>query len=363
MSLIDPLLLTAEEDTRLAIADILARFPELDAQRSGTLVNTIAGVIALTKRDAQRHALRQVAKTFFQTARAQDLDTLANDHLQLQRAPATTAIGHILLVRPNATQDTTVSAGTTFLDPQGHLYTVTTDTPVTSHSARIPVHAAQPGPTGNRPANTVFTLQDNLTLPLDGSASYNPEPIAGGNPSETDDQFRERIARWWRALRRATPQAIEYAALSVPTIRRAVVDETHARPERGGWVDLYVTDANDLFNSILLDDVRDAVDRDARAAGVLVNVHGAHVVHVTIRLKLTQKAGGPASAPARAANAVRNHVNTLPIGAPLHRAQIAAVATAADSSLLNAHVLQPIADLVPTNQQVLRTTADLVTIE
>jgi len=363
MPLIDPLFNTAQQDTDLAIADIVARFPELDASRSGTLVNAIAGVVAIAKRDAQRFALREVAKTFFQTAEGTDLDDLADDHLQLSRLAASTAIGQVLVIRTAPAPDATIPAGTILIDSTGAEFTVTADTPITTTAALAPVLAPAAGTSGNRTAFTVFSPKTALGADFPGVSLYNPEPIAGGNAAETDPEFRARIAQWWRALRRATTGAIEFVALSVDTIRRAVVDETHIRPENGGWVDLYVTDANDQYNTLLLDAVRAAVDRDARAAGVVVNVHGAEVVTVPIRVALTQRAGGPAAAASRAATAILDFVNRLPIGAQLNRSRIAAVAVSADSSLLNAQVLAPAADLVTTSRQVIRTSASQITIQ
>ncbi|HLP67135.1 MAG TPA: baseplate J/gp47 family protein [Rhizobium sp.] len=357
------LLRTAQEDVDLAIDDMLARNPSLDARRTGTLVNTVAGVGALLKRDAQRFSLREFAKTFFQTAQGADLDLLAEDHLSLVRHPATAAVGEIVLYRSSIDTPGSVEAGTLLIDATGAEYSVLETTSVTDFTTRIPVQASTLGKASNRVRNTRFAFRNSdLAIPFLGLVLFNQEPLAGGNERETDEAFRRRIGDWWRSLRRGTIGAIRFVARSVPTIREATVDEQNIRPHMGGYVDLFVTDGSDAFNSVLGRQVRTAVDRDARAAGVVVNVRGAEVVPAVVRVRFLQRAGTSPGAVSRALAAISTYVNSLRIGDPLRRSRIAAVALAADSALLDVQVEAPAADLIPTASQVFRLSAENLTV-
>lgn len=359
------LIRTLAEDQQLVLNDIQARSSDLDATRAGTMTNTVAGVGAMLSRDAKRAALREVAKTFVATAAGADLDTLALDHFSLTRHSATAAVGQLRFLRPTSAI-ATVPAGTILIDPAGAEYSVIVDTAISGTAGIVSVAAVATGAATNRPAGTRFGVKDSAGAWLSsfpGLVIVALEQLAGGNDVETDADFRVRIAAWWKSLRRGTAYALRFAALSVPGVRRATVSEEHMRPDRGGWVDLFVTDNSDGFSWVLGNQVRAAIDEDGRAAGVIVNVWGAEVVYVAVRIKLTARPGVQPEAVTRAAAAVVQYFTGLAIGEGLSRARIAAAALASDAGFLDAQVLSPRVDLVATPRQVLRARAQEVTIE
>ncbi|MBI1291824.1 hypothetical protein GC173_11360 [bacterium] len=357
------LMRTASEDVELAIREIEMRAPDLDARREGTLLNGLAGVMALMKRDAQRLALTEIAKTFVAAAQGADLDTLALDHYEMERQAAAKAIGQVRLTRTSAGA-LSIPAGNVLVDVAGVKYLVTDSVATSASEVLINVEAPEAGLAGNRPADRVW-FPDSAATWSDGQTGLrlrNPQPLVGGNEAETDQEFRQRIAARWQAQRRGTAAAIRYAAM-LPEVRRASVSEQRIRPHLGGWVDLYVTDGSDGYNGLLGERVRRAVDSDARAAGIVVNVWGADVVNVPVGLKVVLRAGGSADAVGRARDAVIALLNSLAIGEGLTRSRISAAVFSADSSIADVAVLAPGGDLVASPRQLLRTTVESVTIQ
>ncbi|MCC6546212.1 baseplate J/gp47 family protein [Candidatus Sumerlaeota bacterium] len=357
------LLRTYEEDVDLVIADIESRVPKFDAKRPGTMVNTIGGVVSMAKRDAQRFALREVMKTFFRSAKGDDLDILANDHLDLQRHKASGALGEIVLNRVQVTNFLSVPEGSMFVDLTGAQYLSQRRVDVVGQVARIPVRAVATGIETNRAANQKFLAADPTWMRGEPVDLFNQQPLAGGNPAETDDEFRRRCAAWWRSLRRATASAIRYQALSVSEVRRATLDESNARPHRGGYITLFVTDAQDGWNQLMLDLVKHSVDRDGRAAGIVVNVQPGTVIYQQVRVKLTLRPGASDSLLTRVAESIQATVNALQIGEPLQVSRLVAAAIATnDREIADAQITQPLTDIQPLGYQLLRTRPEDVTV-
>lgn len=357
------LMRTMNEDVLLAVEDIESRAPEFDATRTGTVVNAVAGMITMATRDAQRFAIREVMKTFFTIAQGDDLDILARDHLSLERHAESSSLGEIVVNRVVVTNFLSVPEGALFVDVTGAQYIALRQVDVVGQVARIPVRAILTGTQTNRAENQKFFASDPSWQRGEVLDLFNSQPLAGGNPAETDDEFRRRCAAWWRSLRRATASAIRYQALSVPEIRRATIDESNARPHRGGYVTLFVTDAQDSWNQLMLDLVKRSVDRDGRAAGILVNVLPGTVIYQPVRVRLTLRPGASDSLVARVAESIRTTVNALQIGEPLQVSRLVAAAIATDSRFIaDALITQPLTDIQPLDYQLLRTRPEDVTI-
>jgi uncharacterized phage protein gp47/JayE len=356
------LLRPISEDVEIALREMELRAPDLAARRPGTLANALAGVMVLMKRDAQRAAIREVEKSFVARAEGSDLDRLVADHFQMTRHPASRALGLIRLSRTSV-GTLSIPAGTELLDPTGARYLVTSSTSSAAASFELEIVAQVAGRVGNRAANlrwfplTGASWAEGVT----GLVMTNPEPLSGGNEAETDSDLRQRVAERWQSLRRGIPAAIRYAAL-IPEVRRAVVNEDRIRPHRGGWVDLYVTDGSDQFNTAVGRLVRASVDREARAAGVVVNVWGASIVTIGVTVGLKLRAGTGFDAVGRARDGILSLVNSLTVGEGLSRARIAAAVFGADRRILDVTVLEPAAELVAGRGEMIRTSADRVTI-
>lgn len=359
------LLRPINQDLQLIVADIQSRHPALDATRTGSLINTVAGVAVTVKRDAERLAIREFSKTFFATAQGADLDRLADDHLQLARNPASSSLGFVTVYRSSASGANTIPGETILIDADGREYKVTEATLVTGTSSLLPVQAVAAGQTTNRPGQSRFfpkSTTDAWTANFPGLQLIAVQGMSGGNEAETDDEFRARISEFYVSARRATIPALRYIALTVPQVRRVVVDESRIRPERGGYVIVYVTDGSDQANQLMAREVQRVLDRSGKAAGVVVNVYPAAVVSIPVSVRMTQRAGGDPRAIQRALDAGLKFMSSLPIGADLYRDALAAAMLNADSSILSVNILQPLVNIIAAPGQLLRLPTEGITL-
>lgn len=359
------LLRPISQDMQLILADIQSRHPDLDAARTGSLINTIAGVAVTVKRDAERLAIREFSRAFFASAQGEDLDRLADDHLQLPRQAASTSLGFVTAYRSSAVGANTIPGGTILIDADGREFEVTEATLVTGTAASVPVASSGTGRGANRPANTVLypkVAGAPWTTGFPGLRLIAVEGMTGGNPVETDEEFRARIAEFYISARRATIPALRYIALTVPQVRRVVVDESRIRPERGGWVTVYVTDGSDQANQLMAREVQRVLDRNGKAAGVIVNVYPAAVVQVPVTVRMTQRAGGDPRAIQRALDAGARFMGALPIGADLYREALSASLLGADASILSAEIVTPTVNIIAGAGQLLRLPPEGITL-
>ena len=116
--------------------------------------------------------------------------------------------------------DRTIAAGTAVRTPQGHsgspvvfssLYAATLLDGEVSISG-IRVVAQVPGQNGNVPAGTVT---DFSSAPFTGATVTNPLPFSNGQPTENDDDYRERIRACRRSKSKGTDLAIQVAVKGI----------------------------------------------------------------------------------------------------------------------------------------------------
>jgi uncharacterized phage protein gp47/JayE len=191
----------------------------------------------------------------------------------------------------------------------------------------------------------------------------NPEPAAGGADAELDDSLRGRIRAFPRAIQRGTLAAIEFGALLVPGVTKAIaVEAIDLAGIQTGLILLYVADTSGQANSALVNKVRVAL-RDWRAGGVAVRVLGAIPTFVDVVLAIGYLDGfATASVQNQARAVVVDAVNRLAPNEPLLRSSIvAALKTVPGVVVFDSSVKTPIGDLYPTLGQVFRTTPAQVT--
>lgn len=112
-----------------------------------------------------------------------------------------------------------IPVGTIFQGPNGTLFKSTAAGSIASGastSAPIPVQAQVSGPNGNVAENTITRLVTPINYV---DLVTNPYATAGGADSETDDARALRFQAFIKTLARGTKEALEYAALSVPSQR------------------------------------------------------------------------------------------------------------------------------------------------
>jgi len=221
---------------------------------------------------------------------------------------------------------------------------------------------------------------NTLLSPVPGAvadlAVTNALATAGAADPESDAELRERARRFFTTVQRGTLAAIEQAARGVPGVRYAAAfEDVDAYGQQTGYVSLAVTDqytdtlanlgtvppAYETQSQQLAAQVALAVDQ-ARAAGIYVQTVVAQVVLQPVTLRLRVKAGfDTASVSLQARSVCVQTVNALAPGAELTVAALeAALANVNGLYQSTDTVALPVATVVPTPLQVIRTNLQLV---
>jgi len=242
-----------------------------------------------------RMAAQAFKETFIDGARGDALTALVDDHLGIQRQPATPAQVTLSFARPSqggGEPAGTIPSGTTVatqFDAEGNEIQFLTDTnlvfglgvlgPLT-----VSATAVDPGTDGNVAAATIIRIIDvpsfDSTFTVTNAAS-----AGGGNDEESDEELRRRARDFWSTLRRGTLAALEYGALQVDSVRVASATE-----DGQGLVTVRVTDQDGNSTAEMIADVEEELE-NWRCAGVVVTVLGGDPLEVEFTAELIVRAG------------------------------------------------------------------------
>lgn len=350
----------------------LQRATRIDPQQvdiAGSDVNIFVGSVSQIAYSLVLQLAYAINSLLLDGATDEDLDRYALDRYGITRKGESAAVGHVTFYRSSAAAGGgTVPAGTQLNTLTGTSYITTSDAVfgASSLSATALVRAVQAGADSQVGKNAIRRFQ-NISLVFDQSLQVNnPEATAGGSPSETDEEFRDRIRGFWLSARRGTLSAIEFGAKEVSGVASAQAVEaltTGAQPAR--VVLLYISDASGVSSAALGASVRQEL-QEYRAAGISVITSTSQPQIVSVSLKLTFKAGSSTSLLTDAIRgAVFEYVNSLPVNGTLYRAEILAVLSRfiTDGLVVDANTLiEPAGDIVPSAGKTLRTTIDKVSI-
>ena len=335
----------------------------------GSDVNLIGAGGSAMAEEIIRQLGRCLADLTLDGASGEALDRWAADRYDTEvvRKTASFASVQLSFQRPNADfGPTTYAANSRVQTTGGILFELTTSVafgenqvgPITANA-----QAVEAGLAGNVAANTITNF---VTAPEDNTITVtNPQFAAGGDASESDAAFRERVRQAFTAQQRGTLGAIEFGALTVPGVREATAVETiNGSGAPTGEVFVFVADANGQANQSLTDQVVAALE-EFRSAGILVTVVGATPIFQTIIYQLQFEANVDS---AIAFDQVRQvtvaRVSQLNPNETLFRSLLVEAAASVDGVIVpdNAIVL-PVGDVVPVagSGQVIRTRADLIT--
>lgn len=155
----------------------------------------------------------------------------------------------------------TIPSGTLCRDPTvTTLYATQEDAVLSSLTAVVRVAATTTGVSTNAVAGAVTAY----TPIIDDVTVSNPSAILGGAEEETDDEQRQRFARYIQSLARGTVASLEYAAIATTTISneglimerctKALVTETP------GHVNLYVYSGLGTPSDTLIDAIEQVIE-------------------------------------------------------------------------------------------------------
>jgi len=289
---------------------------------------------------------------FLDTAEGPDLDRwAASEAPGWPRKPLGTATARLTLTRGGGGSGETIAAGTRFsttATPTAPAVTFASTADVTVNAnattATIDVECEAAGPAGNVAAGAINRLLTSL-----GSSwtVTNALDAAGGDPEESDADYRDRLRQRDARYRRGTAQAIRLGALSVPGVSRAEVREPQWHSDvADGHVQVIVGDARGIGTQAMADAV-DAALEDFAAAGVVRSVTPASTLSVldaaagllvgttALRITVTLRRGtyDYAALEAELRQNLRAAFDGLASAAPLHVSQITAAGHALGPSV------------------------------
>lgn len=316
------------------------------------------------------YTAREVSKTFIDGASADDLTYLVNDHLGIQRKPASAAQVLVNFTRAETVLSGTIAAGTqigTEFTPDGAQIVFTVAAPQSvgvgvANVNGVLCECTVTGPEGNVQAGTVTRVISQL---FDTFTVTNPAAAGGGNAAESDEDLRQRAKTFWSTVRRGTLAALEYGAKLVPTCRIARVTEDQTT----GLVSVQVSDADGNSTVQMVSDVQAELE-NWRCAGIVLTVVGGSAAVLDLGITIRARAGFSVAAAADLfIAAVKGRIGKLRVGETLYLDQVigALYAVAPDdvldvgfASIAVDSVAQAISDVVPAAGKILR--AGTVTI-
>lgn len=273
-------------------AELLARRPDL-AVNDGDVTEADLHAGAAMADACIRFAAQSLKETFFDSAKGAALDLLVLDRLGIPRQAATAAQVVLTFVRTSGGAGGTIPAGSTvatLYDPSGKQVRFTTDSAIVVGSTAngpftISATATTTGRDGNVGAGRVEQIVDAL---FDSTFTVtNAATAGGGNPGESDEDYRRRAKAFYSTLRRGTVAALELGAQQVSTVRVATVSEDFD----SGITTVIVGDEDGNSTAQMIEDVEFELE-NWRAASSVVTVTGAHRQEVEVTLQLVAVRSG-----------------------------------------------------------------------
>lgn len=344
-------------------AELQALKPELFVNE-GDVTDVILNAAAAMADKCIQESIKNLRKTFLNSAEGDDLTTLVQDHYGINRTDATAAVGTVTFTRSAGPLSAgSIPTGTvlgTDFNTNGERFEYTTDGPVVwadteTGSKDVNITASATGPESNASIGAVSNIVSNI---FDSNITVtNADRIAGGNNEETDAELRERARNFPATLRRGTLAALEFGAKQVDT----VVNATATEDTLTGDVDLYVSDADGNSNAQMVADVTTEIE-EWRCAGTDVTITGGAVTSQDITVDwssvstVVRSGFDPAAVEAEVESALINAAKKLKIGETLFKSVIlGAIKNVDPDNILEVDVPTPATNVAPaTANEVIR---------
>lgn len=343
----------------------------------GSDINVITAGASFMADEVASASARRYADLFLDSAEGDDLDRLVNDRFSptVVRKTATPAVVNLTFTRdaPGLAPGISLDVGTKFRTVDGVEFELTTAVGFPANAsagnvtqivgpAGVVAQAVQTGLVGNVAAGTIteFVQQPDPSI----ISVTNDAVAAGGTETESDASLRFRAKDFFRTARRGTIGAIEFGALTVGGVSTAtaieLIDPGTGLPS--GLVQVVIADANGQANEALASAVRNAL-LEFRAAGIPVSVLAGVPTFVDIVYNLAFDTGvDTVSAFAQVQQSTVANVNVLRPRQTLQRSLLFEVARGVPGVIVNDDAITtPAGDIVPTGNEVLRTSTGRVT--
>jgi hypothetical protein len=369
-----PDLPTRLDYTAIGRQHVLARAQKLDpgmVDVAGSDINIVVGVGGVLADAVTKQIGFAVNRMTLDGAEGEDLDRYAWDRYQLLRKGASPAVGQVRFYRANATAGAgTVPVGTLVQTLSGTQYR-TTQPGIFGASATdhvlVNVIATQAGKTQQVGANNLQRFQ-NVNALWDASLQVNNDlTMAGGEETELDDDFKNRIRSFWAASQRGTLAAIVFGAKTVAGVVSAVAIEALTPvPTPARVVNLYIADSSGVASVVMAQAVANALN-DYRAGGIAVIIFLSIPTIQPVALALKWNAGvDTVTLSSQVQAAIVEFVNSLPVNGVLALADLYSVLQRFRAQGLNplqGSIVSPATDVVPAVGQTIRTLPSSVTLQ
>lgn len=342
-------------------AELLRIRPDLVALPGDIPDLIIAAAVAMAGVVVAR-TTQGISETFFDGNKGEPLKKLVRDHTGQEPIGQVSATG-VVRFSHAAGPTGIISAGTrvaTDPDENGDFVIGVTDLSLVfgggDAQLEVAATAEKAGRAGNVQPAAFTRILDSL---FDTTfVVTNVERFAGGAEAQTDDEIIAAARSFYQTLRRGTKAAIEFGAKQVPTIRLATAVESAT-----GLGTVYVADSDGETNAELVNDAIIELE-NWRALGAVVQATGGTLFTQAITVALTVKAGVKVAALVEnVRSAIVSAVNRLVHGETLYHDLIQSAARAVDpDGIVTVVVTNPPTAIVPTSNQVIRTSADIVTV-
>ena len=345
---------TVEEMQTRAITEVQTRNPRLTDENEGSFIDAVTGAGAVLADESIRLSLAGQARFFFDTSQDGELDALAADRGFPARKPASGGAGEFTWTEGIPGSAYTIPAGARVqgkLDDGTPVVVESTAAVVLTAGASsvvIPGVAQESGPATNLTIGFINEIVDvEVTDPT--ATVTNLARFVGGSVAETNEAYRARLRLFFSTLRRGTPAALTFGALSVPGVTVVTVDETLVPVD--GIVRVYIGDPDARSNDILAAAVVTELE-NWRAAGVQVLVLGADREEITLALSVTVPIGADTTALGADIRAnILGYTDALRPSEALRVSELCFRAHDADDTIISVVSTSPTADVTPTEVQ------------
>jgi uncharacterized phage protein gp47/JayE len=325
----------------------------------GSALRTILEAVAAITEEVWYQLQFFVYRFFLSTSQGEWIDRRLND-FGMPRIEGSAAYGLITAGRDSPSPlSILISAGTIFQDESGELQYITQKDAILNigdSTVDIEAQAADVGSDYNLPAGTVLKQSG---IAISGLEWGKIKLMGGGADIESDEDYVNRVPDYFDSLSRGTGPAIAYAASTVKGVKSVTLKENY--PSKG-WFTIYIDDGSGVANETLLQSVR-AVLEDYRAFTVHYIVDTAKLRDFTAQVQVICYTDviNADELKLDVRSAIVKYVNALKMAQPLYLSDLIYLARAIDG-VENVRVIAPIEDIMPAEDELLRTTSEKVVI-
>lgn len=336
----------------------------------GTNVNSaLAGAAAMAD-EAIRHTAIRFGELYLDSAEGDALQRVITDRIapDLVRKQPSPSLVSLTVTRVSSAQTTSAfsrAAGAIVRTSSGIEFETLADFGLAANelgTRTLDAQAVSAGSVGNVDAGTVAQF---AVAPSDpGILVTNLGPAVGGSDVESNRDYLARAKMEAASRVRGVAGAIESAALRVPGIKWAILEEVlDSNGDPNGVLRLYIADINGQSNLALLEKARLAI-YPHRTAGMIPSIVNVSPVWQSINYQLAFEVGTNLSAAREQLKTLTVAlVNELAPGETLQRSMLYSIARQVTGAIvIDTVVSVPSADVVPGIGRKIRTTADRVTV-